>query len=63
LEHDAVQLLTTTQIRELLPVSRSTIYILIRTQGFPPPVKILRRSLWRRDLVESWIRQQAGVVA
>jgi len=55
-----VKLISTEQIQHLLPVSRTTIYTLIRKREFPPPVKIGRRSLWRLDLVESWIRQQAG---
>jgi predicted DNA-binding transcriptional regulator AlpA len=58
-----MQLLGMPQIRELLPVSKTTIYTLIKRKGFPPPVKILSRTLWRRDLVEQWIRQQAGEVA
>lgn len=51
------------QTKALLKVSRTTIYVLMKRKKFPRPVKILSRSLWRRDQVESWIRRQAGAKA
>lgn len=51
-----MQLLTMRQLLARVPVSRGTIYNLIKDEGFPKPVKIGSRSLWRADAVDAWAK-------
>lgn len=37
----------------------STLYDKIKRNEFPPPDKIGNRSLWRSDVVASWLAEQA----
>lgn len=55
-------LLDMARVRELVPVSRRTIYALIETDGFPPGRKIRgrgNRRLWPEAEVRAWIERQS----
>lgn len=42
-----------------LGVGRSTVYKLIKSEGFPKPVKITRRtSAWNEDEVQAYLDRQ-----
>ncbi len=44
---------------ELVPISRSTIYIMIEAGEFPKPKKLGSRSIsWAKEDVNSWIKQK-----
>lgn len=47
--------ITQREIHNIYGIPRSTMYKLIKTEGFPPPVKIgARKSLWRVSEIECW---------
>lgn len=47
-------------IREsIYPVSRNTIWRLVREGKFPKPVKVEGATLWRRDQVLAWMERHA----
>lgn len=49
-----------TTILDLIPISRSHVWEMIKRKEFPSPVKLSRRiSAWRLDEVEAWIRNRA----
>ena len=43
------------EVLSLFPVKRTTLRKLIRTAGFPAPVKFGRVTLWRRREVMEWL--------
>jgi hypothetical protein len=43
--------------RGLLPVSRAWVFRHMQTGGFPRPVKLGRRAVWKAADVEGWICQ------
>jgi predicted DNA-binding transcriptional regulator AlpA len=54
-----VALLTIGEVRERVPVSRPTIYALIKRAAFPKPRKLPGKgnvSWWEREAVEAWAR-------
>lgn len=52
------------ELTQKLGVGRSTVYKLIKQDGFPKPVKITRRvSAWNSDEVQAYLtRQQTAFV-
>lgn len=52
------------ELTQKLGVGRSTVYKLIKQDGFPKPVKITRRvSAWNSDEVQAYLtRQQTASV-
>lgn len=50
-----IELLSIEDLQELMRLSRSKIYQLIREDDFPSPVKIGVASRWRRQKVRSWL--------
>ncbi len=53
------ELLRLRHLMARLRVSRSTIYRLIATKGFPKPIQLGTGSVaWVSDEIDAWIRQQ-----
>lgn len=50
-----MQLLNAREVASRLAVSRPLVYSLIRTHGFPKPLKLGGRRAWREDEVTAWI--------
>lgn len=42
-------------VRDKVGMHQATIYGLIKTAGFPAPIKVGRRSLWIEREVDAWI--------
>ena len=53
--HLDIELLSIEDLQELMRLSRSKIYQMIREDGFPSPVKFGVCSRWRRQKVLSWL--------
>ncbi len=48
------------QVHDLVGLSRSTIWRLVRAGQFPTPIKISRRAVgWRSSDVRGWLRSRA----
>jgi prophage regulatory protein len=57
------RLLKRSDVLELTSMSTSTLYIYMKLQGFPKPVKIGKRSVrWREREVNDWINSLNKVV-
>ena len=55
-----VNLMTAPEVAAALRCSRAQVYVLIRRDGFPRPVKIgQRNSAWLASEVAQWIEEQA----
>ena len=53
------ELLTCKQVTEIVPLTQSTIYRLMRKNRFPLPVKIGGRNVrWLRSEVMDWLKSQ-----
>lgn len=57
-ENEDLRMLRIEQIMELFPVSRVTVYRLIKSGDFPQPVKMGRTSLWRYAHLKQWIEER-----
>lgn len=53
-----IKLLGDVEAASTVGVSVATIWRLTRIGGFPKPIKIGFRTLWRSDEVEDWIKQE-----
>lgn len=50
------ELLTCKQVLEIVPLTTSTLYRLMRQNRFPTPLKIGRRNVrWKRSEVLAWL--------
>jgi prophage regulatory protein len=59
-------LLRVSQLQVLLTCCRSSVYVWMRREGFPRPVRLSRNAVaWYRVEVEQWLysRERAGVRA
>ena len=54
-----MQLLTARQVAARLAVSRQLIYVMMRRDGFPPPLNLGGRRAWREDEVIAWIEARS----
>ena len=53
------ELLTCDQVQEIVPLTTSTIYRLMRAEKFPLPIKIGERNVrWLRDEIMDWLKSQ-----
>lgn len=43
---------------ELLGISRATLYVLMARGDFVPAIKLGRRTLFRREALETWVRER-----
>ena len=56
-----IQLLTAPEVAAAVRCSRAQVYILMKRDGFPSPVKIGQRtSAWLASEVDAWIERQAA---
>ena len=53
------QLLTLPEVIAAVKCSRSTVYVLMRREGFPVPLKVGRNNCWLASEVDEWIAKQA----
>ena len=53
---EPIELISISQVCNKLEMSKSSIYNLIRDDGFPHPVKIGKASRWVRSAIEEWLR-------
>lgn len=49
------KLLKLPQVKSIIPLSKCQIYILIKKEEFPKPLKIGRTSLWKLSEIEEYI--------
>lgn len=47
-------------VLSLVPVPRSTLYLLMSRDDFPKPIKAGRRVLWDIKEIESWVEKRKG---
>lgn len=53
------RLLTLAQVRELIPLSASSLYRMMESQTFPPRVRVGRnRVAWRYTDIKAWIAER-----
>jgi len=50
--------ITASEVAEILHISRSQVYRLIRNSGFPRPAKIGGLSRWDREEIDHWMEAQ-----
>jgi predicted DNA-binding transcriptional regulator AlpA len=59
--HDPNRLMPMPEVKAMLGgVCAATVYNLINRDGFPSPMKLGARSLWRYGEVVDWLRAQPG---
>jgi len=52
---------TRDQVLEIVPVGRSTLYIMMKAGEFPKPKQLGERSVaWSKTEVDSWIADKLG---
>lgn len=56
------ELLTFSELAELLRVSRSTAWRMLRSGDFPVWILVGRRRRWRREDVAAWLEEKEGAV-
>lgn len=49
-------LLNIKQVGKLLHISRSTIFLKLKSGFFPKPLKIGRENLWERNIIEGYVK-------
>ena len=54
-------LLTRNDVLARLKCARSTLYVLMDSQGFPRPVKLGAANRWLRIEVDAWLERQAAL--
>lgn len=57
-ENEDLRMLRIEQVIDLFPVSRETLYRMIRAGKFPAPTKLGQTSLWRLSHLRVWIEDQ-----
>ena len=55
------ELMTLDEVLALLKCSRSTLYVLMDSHGFPRPIKVSSANRWLRTEVEAWLDRQAAI--
>lgn len=58
------KLLTAEGVRQHFSIPRSTLYALMRAEGFPHPLNLTaRRVAWRSADIEEWIKQRSAALS
>jgi len=58
---DPIRLVRFKELRTIIPLSRTTIWRMVRSGAFPKPLRLTQNSMacaWHRRDVEEWIRQR-----
>ena len=58
MENEDLRMLRIEQVMDLFPLSRVTVYRLIKSGEFPAPVKIGRVNLWRYVDLRRWLESR-----
>ncbi|KAF1074546.1 AlpA family transcriptional regulator [Halodesulfovibrio sp. MK-HDV] len=53
----SIQLLKLSQVQEILPVSKTTLWRYVKAGKFPEPRKLGRSAFWVKEEVENAVRQ------
>ena len=53
------KLLSLPEVIATVKCSRSTVYVLMKREGFPAPLKVGRNNCWIASEVDQWISKQA----
>ena len=53
------EILTLSEVLSVVKCSRSTLYVLMKSGGFPGPLKVGRDNRWLASEVDLWIEKQA----
>ena len=56
----AMEILTRDEVLARLKCARATLYVLIKTAGFPRPFKLGSRNRWLKSEVEEYLARQAA---
>lgn len=51
-------LIAVTDVLSLVPVARSTLYVLMQQSDFPKPVKVGGRVFWDDKEINAWVQTQ-----
>jgi predicted DNA-binding transcriptional regulator AlpA len=54
-----IRMLRVGQIREIVPISRSTLWRWCRAKTFPQPIRLNNSRFWRSDQVAAWIEKHS----
>jgi len=58
---DKSPFLSKQQVLEIVPISKSTLYLMIADNEFPAPIKLGKRSsAWSKKAVHDWVAQKLG---
>jgi len=47
-------LISIKEVSKILSIGETLIYKMLKEDKFPKPVKIGRKSLWRKEVIEEW---------
>ena len=51
-----MQIIRLPDVISLTKLSRSSVYALIKSGSFPPPIKLSQRAIgWRQDAITNWL--------
>lgn len=53
-----MQLYNLQQVLNIVPVSRMTIFRLVKKKKFPKPIKVGSRIFWKSSTIEQWLRNK-----
>ena len=56
----AMEILTRDEVLARLKCARATLYVLIKTAGFPRPLKLGSRNRWLQSEVDEYLARQAA---
>jgi prophage regulatory protein len=51
-------LIPVTDVLALVPVARSTLYLLMQRSDFPKPVRVGGRVFWDSSEISAWVQEQ-----
>jgi len=50
------------QVLELVPISKSNLYLMIKNDEFPSQIKLGKRTaVWSKEVIHSWIDSKLGL--
>lgn len=50
-----LRLLRIEQVLDLIPISRNTLYRMVKANEFPPPYKFRANSCWSNEEIRDWL--------
>ena len=55
---ESSQFMSLSQVLQIVPVGRSTLYAMINKNEFPSQIKIGHSSYWSKDIVNKWVEDK-----